>query len=121
MTVEIDPAEQRRRLKAFWKRYDYAVAERRRLLRSDEAEQYRSAYYDAYGELPPLPVLPEYPEFPPECFDMICGAWGRQRQRPCQSKQIERNGRCKFHGGASTGPKTPEGKARSVANLRRSK
>lgn len=121
MAVTIDPAEQRRRLKAFWDRYDYVVAERRRLLRSDEAEQYRADYYDEHGELPPLPALPDYPEFPPDLVGMVCGAWGRQRQHPCQSKEIGRNGRCKFHGGASTGPKTPEGKARSVANLRRPK
>lgn len=30
-----------------------------------------------------------------------------------------RAGRCKFHGGLSTGAKTPEGKARAMANLRR--
>jgi len=27
-------------------------------------------------------------------------------------KPIKKGGRCKFHGGMSTGPRTPEGKAR---------
>ena len=30
-----------------------------------------------------------------------------------------RNGRCRMHGGASTGPRTPEGLARSTAARRR--
>lgn len=37
---------------------------------------------------------------------------------PCQCKALQ-NGRCKFHGGLSTGPKTPEGKAKVAGNLRR--
>ena len=39
-----------------------------------------------------------------------------RRGTPCQCKALP-NGRCKLHGGASTGPKTPEGKRRSAANL----
>jgi hypothetical protein len=46
-----------------------------------------------------------------------CGARNRKGQ-PCQVKTLSRNGRCKFHGGLSTGPKTPEGKAKALANLR---
>lgn len=37
---------------------------------------------------------------------------------PCQCKALQ-NGRCKFHGGLSTGPRTPEGKAKVAANLKR--
>ena len=33
---------------------------------------------------------------------------------PCQNPAIEGPGRCKLHGGKSTGPRTPEGKARSI-------
>ncbi|MGO9444090.1 MAG: HGGxSTG domain-containing protein [Thiobacillaceae bacterium] len=40
-----------------------------------------------------------------------CGAKTR-RGTPCQSPAM-RNGRCRMHGGASTGPRTPEGLARS--------
>ncbi|WP_370626176.1 HGGxSTG domain-containing protein [Solemya velum gill symbiont] len=31
------------------------------------------------------------------------------------------SGRCRYHGGLSTGPKTEEGKAKSVRNWRRRK
>jgi hypothetical protein len=68
---------------------------------------------------PPAPVLPPLPAFPPECIGMVCGGKGRRSGRPCQCKEIFANGRCKWHGGASTGPKTAEGKSRSLANLRR--
>jgi hypothetical protein len=40
-----------------------------------------------------------------------CGALTRKRTR-CQSAAM-RNGRCRMHGGKSTGPRTPEGKERS--------
>ena len=45
-----------------------------------------------------------------------CGARTR-RGTPCRCAALP-NGRCKYHGGLSTGPKTPEGKARALANLR---
>ena len=45
----------------------------------------------------------------------LCGAKNR-RGTPCRCKAL-RNGRCRFHGGRSTGPKTAAGKARSAANL----
>lgn len=41
----------------------------------------------------------------------ICGAKNR-KGNPCHSKQLLKNGRCKFHGGMSTGPRSPEGKER---------
>lgn len=46
-----------------------------------------------------------------------CGAHSRRSGKPCQAQALA-NGRCRFHGGLSTGPKTQEGKARSMANLR---
>lgn len=39
-----------------------------------------------------------------------CGAWARSTGRPCRAKGNGRGGRCKHHGGASTGPKTAEGR-----------
>ena len=39
--------------------------------------------------------------------------------RPCRALALPRTGRCKWHGGLSTGPRTPEGKARALAALRR--
>ena len=38
-----------------------------------------------------------------------------RRGSPCQNAAIRGRSRCKLHGGLSTGPKTPEGKARSIA------
>ena len=40
-----------------------------------------------------------------------CGAKTRTRKK-CQAPAM-RNGRCRMHGGKSTGPRTPEGLARS--------
>ena len=37
--------------------------------------------------------------------------WDKENDRPL-------NGRCRMHGGLSTGPKTLEGKLRALANLR---
>jgi len=44
-----------------------------------------------------------------------CGARTRQG-KPCQSPAMP-NGRCRMHGGKSTGPRTPEG----LARMRRAK
>ena len=38
-----------------------------------------------------------------------CGAHARTTGSPCRAKALP-NGRCKLHGGMSTGPKTLEGK-----------
>lgn len=40
-----------------------------------------------------------------------CGAHRKFDGQPCQNPAMP-NGRCRLHGGKSTGPKTPEGKAR---------
>ncbi len=40
-----------------------------------------------------------------------CGARTR-KGKPCRAKALPGKTRCKFHGGASTGPRTAEGKAR---------
>ncbi len=49
----------------------------------------------------------------------LCGAKARQRQhKPCRQPAMK-NGRCRLHGGLSTGAKTPEGKIASAqANLK---
>jgi hypothetical protein len=38
-----------------------------------------------------------------------CGAYARTTGNTCQAKALP-NGRCKNHGGLSSGPKTPEGR-----------
>ena len=47
---------------------------------------------------------------------IMCGAKTR-KGTSCQCKATT-NGRCKFHGGMSTGPKTKEGKMRTLVNLK---
>lgn len=48
-----------------------------------------------------------------------CGAkTKRNNGKPCKAPAMK-NGRCRLHGGKSTGPKTPEGKLKSAnANLK---
>ena len=38
-----------------------------------------------------------------------CGAYARTTGNPCRARAMP-NGRCKLHGGMSTGPKTTEGR-----------
>ena len=57
------------------------------------------------------------PRFPTYLRGLTCGTIKRDG-RPCGSKTLCANGRCKFHGGASTGPTSPEGRARALANLK---
>ena len=40
----------------------------------------------------------------------------KKNGEPCRQKALYRRGRCKFHGGLSTGPKTEEGKQQSRIN-----
>jgi hypothetical protein len=49
-----------------------------------------------------------------------CGARTRSG-RPCMRKVVLGKKRCPNHGGLSTGPRTPEGRARSLANLHRTR
>lgn len=52
---------------------------------------------------------------------VTCGAKRHRDGQPCQAKSEPGKRRCRFHGGRSTGPKTPEGKARALANLRQNR
>jgi len=48
---------------------------------------------------------------------LTCGA-RKKDGTLCRSTTLCANGRCKFHGGASTGPRSPEGRARALENLK---
>ena len=59
--------------------------------------------------------------FGPDWPGRRCGAKTR-RGTACQRPAHKKNGRCRLHGGASTGARTEEGRARiSAANLRHGK
>ncbi|WP_420852591.1 HGGxSTG domain-containing protein [Salinisphaera shabanensis] len=48
---------------------------------------------------------------------VACGAKRRSDGEPCEAPSVPGKRRCKWHGGCSTGPRTPEGKARVAENL----
>lgn len=47
-----------------------------------------------------------------------CAAARRRDGKPCRALNEPGKRRCKWHGGLSTGPKTAEGRAKALANLR---
>ena len=52
--------------------------------------------------------------FGPKWPGQRCGAKTR-RGTPCQRPANKRNGRCRLHGGASSGPRTEQGRAKIAA------
>lgn len=61
------------------------------------------------------PPRPAHVPMPADLHLLICGARNRSGM-PCKRRDLYRSGRCKLHGGLSTGPKTDDGKARSARN-----
>ena len=66
----------------------------------------------AHESLPPVDLRP--------FADLRCGARGKRTGLPCPHTGLFTNGRCRWHGGPSTGPRTPSGKARAALNSKRS-
>ena len=52
----------------------------------------------------------------PACPSGRCGA-RTQAGAPCRSRCVPGRKRCRWHGGCSTGPRTPEGKRKVMLNL----
>jgi hypothetical protein len=48
---------------------------------------------------------------------VVCGGRRRRDGKPCEALSVPGKRRCRWHGGASTGPRTAEGKATVTANL----
>ncbi len=46
-----------------------------------------------------------------------CGGRRRRDGQPCEAPSVPGKRRCRWHGGMSTGPNTPQGKARCALNL----
>ncbi len=95
----MDDEAERRRLRKIWREY-YAESDK-------VFAEWRARGY----QYPP----PESPPYPEELRGMTCGAKTRAGT-PCKRKDLYLNGRCRLHGGLSTGPTTPEGKAKAAQN-----
>ena len=50
-----------------------------------------------------------------------CGASKHRDGKPCRALSEPGKRRCKWHGGCSTGPRTEEGKAKALANLKQNR
>jgi len=61
------------------------------------------------------PRFAPFPALPAELRGLICGARTR-RGTLCKRRDLYQSGRCKLHGGLSTGPTSIEGKARAARN-----
>lgn len=94
--MSADPDRERRaRWRAYCRQHDALAAE------------WRAAGY-------PHPA-PDFPPFPNALRGLACGAKTRAGT-PCKRTDIYANGRCKFHGGLSTGPTSAEGRVRAALN-----
>lgn len=91
----------------------------------DELRQRHVAYDRALERLridlarqgvPPWEVARHFPPFPDELRGFACGARSKRTGQPCKLTSLYANGRCKFHGGLSTGPKTEAGRQQSREN-----
>lgn len=98
MTQPDNEIELRRHYKATVKAYQRAKAE---LIRR------------GMSEWETAPSLPQYDWS--QFAKMTCGARTRAGT-PCKQRALYENGRCKLHGGLSTGPRTEAGKAISARN-----
>ncbi len=68
----------------------------------------------------PAPEPPESPPYPEAIRGLTCGAKTR-KGTPCKRIDLWQSGRCKYHGGMSTGAKTEEGKKKCAENGKRPK
>ena len=114
--MEISDHERRRRLKAWYLACAHVDALRHWIAHDEADAEHRAQFFIDTGKVLPL-ILPKYPPFPPECENMACGATAKSTGLPCKSTIIFKNGRCRYHGGLSTGPKSPAGKLAALGNL----
>lgn len=92
-----------------------AGSDKRRLWREFHAEHNEVA--EEWGRRDCMYPPPAFPVVPEELRGMTCGA-KTQAGTPCKLTTLYDSGRCKWHGGLSTGPKTEAGKEQSRINGR---
>lgn len=81
---------------------------------------YRARANDSGYEMPAwAPAWLERPQRVASRKRVPCGGKRRRDGEPCTALSVPGKRRCKWHGGCSTGPRTPEGKAKVTANLPR--
>ena len=88
----------------------------RKLLRAHNEEHRRVA--DAWRARSYSYPPPKFPVLSEELRGLTCGARTRAGT-PCKQKALYSNGRCKQHGGLSTGPQTEAGKEQARINGRK--
>jgi len=90
-------------------------AKLRKLLRAhyEEHDRIQAEWKARSYSYPPPKTVP----FSEECRGMECGAKTRAGT-PCKRRDLFRKGRCKLHGGMSTGPRSEAGKKRSSMNAK---
>jgi hypothetical protein len=88
------------------------VDQRKRL---KEYYQRSNAVFAEWGERDYQYPPPKSEPMPDDLMGLECGAKTRAGT-PCKQIAIYENGRCKWHGGCSTGPTTGEGKKRAAMN-----
>jgi hypothetical protein len=87
--------------------------------RLSDDERRRRAARRLSDAMATLRAVAATPPRPPKRERRECGAHARSTGKPCRAQGLGRGGRCELHGGMSTGPRTPEGLARALENLRR--
>lgn len=75
-------------------------------------------FVSLYGRKFPKPIARGVMNKSTKRTAKICGAFARSTGNPCQCKLLLRGGRCRLHGGLSTGPKTAVGKAKALLSMR---
>jgi hypothetical protein len=96
-----------------------STKEQRKCFRAYHEESTRifKAWADAGYPRP----YPKSPELPADLVGLQCGAKTKRAGTPCKLNSIYLNGRCKYHGGMSTGPKTDLGKKKSSQNAKKAR
>ena len=112
-----DQDAERDRLRALWRRYWRDSSARHAAWEAACEARWQAWRADPIGR-PPSNLPAPHDPFPEVLRGLTCGARTRAGT-PCKRTDLYRCGRCKLHGGLSTGPTSPEGKAIASHNAKR--